>query len=98
MSGVWYERVQGATSNLATANREPWESDDLELVIAFTDDVTDEEIAITLGRTLKAIQDIQYRIRREGVDPVRRAYANRRTVAVAVGYDYVTTFPPGDRD
>jgi hypothetical protein len=71
----WYERVQGATSNVATANGEAWDAESIETVIAFTDDVTDEELAITLGRTLAAVWNIQHRLRSEGVDTVRRAYA-----------------------
>ena len=71
----WYDRTQGATKTLAEANGLPWDSEDIETVITFTDEVTDEELALTLGRTLSALWAIQHRLRTEGVDPVRAAYA-----------------------
>ncbi len=95
---AWYERVQGATSNLAVHSGEAWDAEEIETVIAFTDDVTDEEIALALGRTLAAVWNIQNRIRHEGVDPVRAAYAKRAVARVEVGYDFVTTFPVGWND
>jgi hypothetical protein len=97
MSG-WYERVQGATKTEATANGEAWDAESLEMVIAFTNEVTDEDLAFTLGRTLASITNIQYRLRHEGVDPVRAAYAARNVVAREVGYDFVNTFPVGWND
>ncbi len=72
---MWYERTQAATKECADAHRLPWDSESIETVIAFTDTVTDEEIAYATGRTLKAIQDIQWRMRHEGVDMLRAAYA-----------------------
>lgn len=73
----WYDTTQGATKALAEANGLPWEGDDIDMVIAFTDVTTDEEIAYATGRTLASIWAIQHRVRTEGVDPVRRAYARR---------------------
>ena len=75
MDTKWYERTQAATKAVAEANGLPWDSESVDMVIAFTDEVTDEDIAYTLGRTLKSIQDIQYRVRHEGVVAVRSAYA-----------------------
>lgn len=77
MSDSWYERTQGATLLEAEHHREAWDPEGIEAVIAFTDTDTDADIALALGRTLKSIQDIQYRLRHEGVDMVRAAYAPR---------------------
>lgn len=71
----WYARTQGNTLLEAENHRHPWDAQDIETVIAFTDTDTDEDIALTLGRTLKSIQDIQWRMRHEGVDMLRAAYA-----------------------
>ena len=71
----WYARTQEATKANADANGLPWTSEDVDLVIAFTDDVTDEDIALATGRTLAAVWNIQHRVRTEGVVAVRRAYA-----------------------
>ncbi len=76
-TSTWAARKQGTTLVTADAHGEAWEQDDVELVIAFTDDVRDEELAVTLGRSLYAIWAIQHRIRTEGVDCVRGAYAPR---------------------
>lgn len=73
----WYARTQGATTLTAEHHKAPWDAEDVETVIAFTDVDTDADIAVALGRTLKSIQDIQYRLRREGVNAVRAAYAPR---------------------
>lgn len=72
---AWYDRVQANTKAQADAHRLPWDGDSIEMVIAFTDDSTDEDIALAMGRTLKSIQDIQWRVRHEGVNAVRAAYA-----------------------
>lgn len=71
----WYARTQGATLLEAENHRAPWEATDIETVIAFTDVDTDEALALALGRTLKSVQDIQWRMRHEGVDMLRAAYA-----------------------
>lgn len=96
----WYERVQGATATVAEHNGEAWESSDIDLVLAFTDEVTDEEIAVATGRTLASIWAIQHRVRQEGAESVRKAYARQsvRAAREEVGYDFVTTFPPGWND
>ena len=73
----WYARTQGATLLEAENNRAPWDATDIETVIAFTDTDRDEDIAFALGRTLKSIQDIQWRMRHEGDDTLRAAYAPR---------------------
>lgn len=74
---MWYERTQGMTANVATNHREPWSVEEIDTVLEFTTTDTDADIALALGRTLKSIQDIQWRLRREGVDTVRAAYAPR---------------------
>lgn len=99
----WYEQTQGRTLNEATSHRERWTTDDLEFVVAFTEESSDEELALTLGRSLASIWNIQYRIRSEGVEGVRadvaRAMARRAAAArPEVGYDFVTTFPVGWND
>jgi hypothetical protein len=71
----WYARTQGATTLEATHNGEAWSADEIETVIAFTDTDTDANIALALGRTMAAVWNIQFRLRTEGVDTVRRAYA-----------------------
>lgn len=72
---AWYERTQGATKAEADANGLPWDGESVDTVIAFTDEVTDEELALTLGRTLSAVWAIQHRMRTEGVVALRAAYA-----------------------
>lgn len=67
-SADWAHRVQSETLLHAEAYGEPWTPDELELVLAFTDDATDEELAITLGRSLYAIWAIQHRARVGDVD------------------------------
>lgn len=98
--GAGYEQVQGRTLATATSHRERWTVEDLDFVVAFTEEVRDEELALTLGRSLASIWNIQFRIRHEGVegvrDDVRRAQA--RVASREVGYDFVTTFPPGWND
>jgi hypothetical protein len=57
--------VRAQAASLATAVRhgEGYTSADLELITAFTDDVTDRELAVALGRSVYAIQAIQAAIR-----------------------------------
>lgn len=74
---AWYERTQGMTANVATHHREPWSVEEIDTVVGFTDVDTDADIALALGRTLKAVQDIQWRLKREGVSAVRASYAPR---------------------
>lgn len=103
MTTAWYTENQERTAVVADAHREPWEADDLDFVVAMTSDASDTEIALALGRTLHAITDIQWRIKREGIAAVRAGYAPRamteaRRVASAPTYDFVSTFPPGWND
>jgi hypothetical protein len=97
MTDIWYDRVQGATSNLATNHKNPWESGDVEFVLQFTDEVRDEDIAIALGRTLASITSITHLVRTKGHDAVRASYA-RPVVREAPTFDFVTTFPEGWND
>lgn len=76
---AWARRTQGTTLVTATERGERWTRDDLDLVVAFTDDERDEDIAITLGRSLYAIWNIQNRLRHEGVEGVIASYANDAT-------------------
>lgn len=71
----WYARTQGATKECAESNGLPWDSESVDMVITFTDTVTDEDLALATGRTLSAIWAIQHRVRHEGVVAVRQAYA-----------------------
>lgn len=95
----WYARQQGATSNLAVHSGEAWTADEIETVIAFTDDTTDADIALALGRTMAAVWNIQHRLRTDGVNGVRAAYApdTRRTVAVCPTH-CITLTATGDCD
>ena len=61
-------RTQELTLITADAWGESWSRDDLELVVAFTDTVTDEDLAITLGRSLYAVWSVQHRLRANGFD------------------------------
>lgn len=92
----WYDRQQGATVALAEHNGEHWSADEIETVIAFTDDTTDAEIALALGRTMAAVWNIQHRLRVEGVDTVRRAYAPR--VTPTCGVHHIALTATGDCD
>ena len=89
----WAARVEATTLITADHHRETWTREEIELVMAFTDDATDEEIAVTLGRSLFAVWSIQHRIRSGdlNVAPQRRIDPSK----IERGYDYVTTFPPG---
>lgn len=60
-------KAQGRTLVTADHARELWTRDEIEFVVAMTNDERDEDIAIALGRSLYALWAIQYRIRREGV-------------------------------
>lgn len=70
---TWANRVQATTLATATAYKQRWETDDLELVVEFTETVSDEDLALVLGRSLYAIWNIQYRLRHEGVEGVLQA-------------------------
>lgn len=92
----WYAKTQGETLVTADHHRERWTTEDLEFVAAFTDDVTDAELATTVGRSLASLWAIQNRLRNEGVEGVLESYARAgRARATEVGYDFITTFPPG---
>jgi hypothetical protein len=82
----WYTRTQGMTVITADANGEPYTRDDLEFIAEFTNDATDADIALALGRTLAGIWNIQHRIKTGDIDlsratrrdairhPLERAY------------------------
>jgi hypothetical protein len=92
----WAARVEGATLVTADHHRETYTRDELELIVAFTDDATDEEIAYALGRSLYAIWSIQARIRSGEIDVATPRRVN--PAMIERSYDYVTTFPPGHFD
>jgi len=85
MSNEWASTTQGRTLVTADAHGEAWTPDDVEFVAAFTDDVSDEELATTLGRSLYAIWAIQHRLRTSGfdADAARRAWNARLAPVVA---------------
>lgn len=56
-------KSQGRTLPVATHHYEAWSPSEVELVLAFTDEATDEEIAITLGRSLYAVWNLQHRLK-----------------------------------
>lgn len=60
---AWTIRTQNATTVTAINHREGWTNDELEFVVAFGGEVTDAELATTMGRTLFAIQTIRHAIR-----------------------------------
>lgn len=53
---------------LAEHNGQPWTPDEVEFVAAFTDDCIDAELAISLGRTLYAVENLQHRLRTTGLN------------------------------
>ncbi len=59
---LWTARTQAVTIANASKHGEGWTSADLEFVTAFSDDVTNEELALSLGRTLFAIASIKQAI------------------------------------
>jgi hypothetical protein len=78
-SALWARRTQDRTLVTAHAKGERWERDDLELVSMFTDTVTDELLALVLGRSLFALWAIQHRMRSEGFEAVMLAASGART-------------------
>lgn len=89
-------RIEGETLVTADNHRESYTRDELEMIVAFTDDATDEEIAYALGRSLYAIWSIQSRIRRGEIEIAAPRRVN--PALIERSYDYVTTFPPGHFD
>lgn len=82
-TNAWAAAAQGGTLALADHWGEEWTADEVELVAAFTDDVTDEELALTLGRSLYAIWAMQHKLRTTGFDfdAARRRERARAVVA-----------------
>jgi hypothetical protein len=82
--GTWDQKVEQRTLVTADNHRELWDDDDLAFVAAFRDDATNEELAVTLGRSLFAITSIkqvlderiakQVAERRRAQRPSQRAY------------------------
>ena len=98
---AWAKRRQGETLVVAEHAGERWTVEDLDLVVMFTDEVSDVELATTVGRSLYAIWAIQHRLRTEGVEGVRAdlvEQARRREASREQGWDFVTSFPPGWND
>lgn len=60
---AWTIKTQNATTITAINHREGWTNEELEFVVAFGGTVSDAELAITMGRTLFAIQTIRHAIR-----------------------------------
>lgn len=90
-------RAQGNTLITADNAGERWTRDELELVVAFTDDTRDEDIAITLGRSLYAIWAIQHRLRNEGVEGVLERDLRRDAApAPTCASHFVVLLPTGD--
>lgn len=77
----WTRRTQNATREIASNNGEGWTIADLEFVTTFTNDATDAEIAITLGRTLYAIQSL-----RVALDAGKRVGSTRTKVSAYRGW------------
>lgn len=59
---AWTRRTQTLTARNAVKHGEGWTSADLEFVSAFAPEASDAELALTLGRTLFAIQAIKHAI------------------------------------
>lgn len=92
--GQWDRNGEGATLPLATSHRDEWDIEDLTFVAAFRDDpdTTDIDLALALGRSLYAVQAIKSVLD----ERLRRRVSREKTEARRnVGFDFVTTFPPG---
>lgn len=72
----WTRRTQDATRASATRTGEGWTTQELEFVTTFAGDTTDAELALSLGRTLYAIQSIRHAIEAGKVTGSTRARAN----------------------
>lgn len=59
---------QDDSLRFAEAHCQPWTPDEVEFVIEFTDSTIDADIAVALGRTLYAVENLQHRLRTNGVD------------------------------
>lgn len=95
--GTWATEVEQRTLKTADNHKEIWDVEDLEFVAAFAADSTDEELALTLGRSLYAIQSIKKVLD----ERINREVAARRTEARATerGYTFIDgDYPPGWND
>lgn len=91
----WYHATQGATLVTADHHRERWTREDLDLVVAFGDDATNEELAVTCGRTLASIVNIKHRLTYEGVEGVWATMSAPPPPPVCSDH-FVALLPSGD--
>lgn len=76
-------KAQGRTLPLASHHRETWTPDEVEFVLAMTDEERDEDIAVALGRSLYAVWNLQHRLRTGTFDFAEmKRLAQRNAVAV----------------
>lgn len=95
-TATWYDRTQGETLVTADAWGEPWTRSDLEIVQAFTNEVTDAELATTLGRSLAAIWSIQHRIANGEIDLTRATRRDAERHPLERAYTFIgDDVPPG---
>ena len=92
MSDSWNSRVEARTLATAENHREVWTNADLEFVAAFRDEATDEELAVTLGRSYYAIASIK----RVLDERMGRVVENRVTAQDRVRSARTYTFIDGD--
>lgn len=98
-TNTWAARIEQDTLANATNAGDRWTLDDVQFVVAFTDDVKDEELALALGRSLYAVWAIQNRIRTEGVEGVIASFdttRNARSYVARVASSPTYTFIDGD--
>lgn len=90
----WAHKVEARTLAEAEKHREEWTQADLEFVAAFRDECTDEELALTLGRSYYAISSIKEVLDERLFRP--RHTTERQRVAAAPTYTFVDgDVPPG---
>lgn len=93
-ANTWAAEVEQRTLATADNHRETWDVEDLEFVAAFANSASNEELAVTLGRSLYAIQSIKNVID----ERVRREVAKRNVAARQSerGYTFIDgDYPPG---
>jgi hypothetical protein len=95
MTIKWAHRVEAETLKTADNHRETWDLDDLEFVAAFRDETNDEELAVTLGRSLYAVQSIK----RVLDERITREVAVRNVTRTETGWTFIgDDVPPGWND
>lgn len=98
----WTARNETVTLANATNAYDAWTYDDVNFVVAFTDDTTDVDLALALGRSLFAIWAIQHRVRTEGAAGVLSTFTTRQArdetarIAASRTYTFIGDDVPAD--